>query len=210
MCACQCLATAVDAFAASDEYRLLNANLGPKSMCVVGPKSMPLLASSAMAGKAVHLYEGGGVTAGRGSDCGLRLLGDESLGTMHMRIHTGPLSSIAEHPGAGGATYLRGRRVRLALLLPEDILWLGLSGAPPGLQYRVKGLCSIESRSNASTGGPSVLLEPGARGLDGSLKLPRSPVATGPALLTRVKPRGGLSLGTTRFQLTYGADAQPR
>jgi hypothetical protein len=47
-------------------------------------------------------------------------------------------------------------------------------------------------------------------GLDGILNLPRSPVATGPALLTRVKPRGGLSLGTTRFQLTYGADAQPR
>ena len=63
----------------------------------------------------------------------------------------------------------------MALLLPEDTLWIGLSATPSGMQYRAKGLCSVESRSNASAGGMAVAVEPEARKLGPSLKLPLSP-----------------------------------
>ena len=98
-------------------------------------------------------------------------------------VRAGPLSSVAEHVGCAGGTYMRGRRIRLALLLPEDTLWLGLSATPSGMQYRVKGLCSVESRSNANTGGTAVHVEPGARGLGSSLKLPLSPGPVEPPIV---------------------------
>ena len=44
------------------------------------------------------------------------------VGACHLRLYTGPLSTLAEHAGCAGGTYLRGRRVRLVLLLPEDTL----------------------------------------------------------------------------------------
>jgi hypothetical protein len=62
----------------------------------------------------------GGVRVGRGSECAIRL-SDESIRPLHLRIHTEPLSSLAEHSEAAGGTFLRGRRVRLTLLLP----WAG-------------------------------------------------------------------------------------
>ena len=71
--------------------------------------------------------------------------------------------------------------------------WTGLGATPSGLQYRVKGLCSVESRSNASSGGPSVQLAPGGRGLrlGSGLLLPHSPSPIEPpALLSRAANRG--------------------
>jgi len=168
----QALSAALPPFLASAEYRLLLANLGAKSASVV--------AASASV-KPANLNEGV-VLVGRGSDCAIRM-GDDDVNTRHLRVHTGPLSSVAEHVGCAGGTYMRGRRIRLALLLPEDTLWLGLSATPSGMQYRVKGLCSVESRSNANTGGTAVHVEPGARGLGSSLKLPLSPGPVEPPIV---------------------------
>ena len=188
----QYLASMVESFVTSDEYRTLSANLGAKSMSVV---------ASAMATKAVNLSEGA-ITAGCRSDNTIRMV-DGSIRPMHLRIHTGAVSTVAEHIGPAGGTFLRGRRVRLTLLLPEDTLWLGLSGSKSGLQYRVRGLCSIESRSNASTGGASVPLEPGARGLGQSIKLPQSPGPIEPPTLLRGRlARTSSSIGAFRLQLT--------
>ena len=191
------LATSLGAFATSAQFKLLSMNLAAKSAALVGPGATPSASKSEMprpvalsvAGTSSAAAADGGVASvGRSPECALRLPdhasdGAASLcvgGPVHLRLHTGPLSTLAVHvplsPALGhasaaaasavaGATYLSGRRVRLQLLLPEDVLWLGLSSSHPvGVQYRVNRICNVETRATLLTGGRPIPLPPAARG----------------------------------------------
>ena len=56
-----------------------------------------------------------------------------------------------------GACYLHGRRVRLALLVPGDTLWLGTSAAGLGLQYHVAGIGAGSAAERALDARPGAL-----------------------------------------------------
>ena len=91
-----------------------------------------------------------------------------------------------------GACYLHGRRVRLALLVPGETLWLGTSAAGLGLQYHVAGIGAGSAAERASDGQSAL----GGRESAGSLSASQELAANG-------KPRRpAKKLGHSRFTLS--------
>lgn len=155
-------------FLSSHEYRLLLANLGAKSLALVG---------GATTLRSLPLPEGSH-TVGSAPGCSVRLPGSSGMvAPCHLRLTVGPLACRLDH--VAGGTYVRGRRLRTAVLLPEDAAWLGLAHAGCGLQYRVKAMQSVGQRADTATGGPRVSLT-----FSGLRQTPRGDGARREALLS--------------------------
>ena len=163
------------------------------------------ISNALLLSRPVTLHDGGIASIGRSStESALRLserliegsagIQQSVYGPPHIRLHTGPLSTLIEHVQSpnGGASFLRGRRFKLRLLMAEEVVWMGLSSSlPAGVQYRVKGICSIEARAAFACGGLSLPIPPAQRGFNTEQsKGPTSPLvpAMGASPLTA---RGG-------------------
>ena len=94
-----------------------------------------------------------------------------------------------------GACYLHGRRVRLALLVPGDTLWLGTSAAGLGLQYHVAGIGVGSAAERASDAQSTLSGRESASALSASQELPASGKPRRPAK----------KLGHSRFTLSKRA-----
>jgi len=91
-----------------------------------------------------------------------------------------------------GACYLHGCRVRLALLVPGDTLWLGTSAAGLGLQYRVAGIGAGSAAERAFDARPAL----SGRGSVGSLSASQELSANGKLR------RPAKKLGHSRFTMS--------